>query len=514
MYPTENQVNFFESFSKPHVLQSITLRDWIELIKSSEFSNQIAELRTKNLTKAEWRIEKANFPCITPNFLYKNYKNDSKIIGSTGYIYIDIDTPDFNIEPIKDKVAAYNKSISGKGYGIYLRVTGLTPDNFKANYRTICNELGISVSVDDKAIKASQFNVLSFDPEAWYTDDSYTYSASTVPPSTVPPSSVIGDSNNIDINCTPFAGNNRTTNTYTDEGGTPIRFNNIDEIEIPEGSRYIVKWEGIKIIMCWIPAYKIHDGRKRFLLSYTNNFVFLNPKLGFGKVLEILKNVNQVAFTVPLPHDIIQSILKSIMVYKQKNTLQPIYSIRYIIFRQKEKFMKGEKIDIALTEISIHKTENSIAKIKDIIDSWDYSNGIISIRNIAKFNKISKKTVAKYYKIFKVQIEEKNNLITNKKPEQMKEELKPVPEPMLAKSSQPIEPAKEILPVKETTVKSLKKGIKELIDASVENRIDEYSIKKEIQLSVNNIVQLDKSIDKFNLYKSIVSYYQNKLKTA
>ena len=403
-------VNYYNSLQQPQVIKNITLQDWINLIQSSEFSQEIETIRDKNLTKDELDEYKKQFPAISPNFIFDDYKLDKNIIKSTGYIYIDIDQPSFDIGSISGKTAAYNKSFSNNGYAVYVRVENITPENFKNTYECICDDLGVTDVKDKRAVKHSQFNVLSFDTNAFYNDNPIIYSG-------VSASSITGDDS-----CPPMVSNIRERKTYTHDWGAKqtIRYDNLNEVDIASGERYVVNWEGISYIKCFIPIRKLSDKRKRFLLSYTTNLMYLNPWLNYEKALLVLKNVNGIAFTEPLPIERLQSTLASVMKQLKEGKLNPIYyhKKRKIIFQQTEKFFKDEKRDIALTEIAIMKTNRSLSKLETIITNWNFHlHGKITTRSIKQNFPISKKTVDKYYKHFKQQIEDKNQNQNTMKPE-------------------------------------------------------------------------------------------------
>lgn len=128
---------------------------------------------------------KACVPCITPNFLYRNTHEDINIIRPTGLLYIDIDPKKgqpFDFDPKildKSKIYSYFKTFSGIGYGILVKVEGLTKENFKDTFHAICQDLGISQYFDKNARKASQYLALSYDPDVYFNPDSFLFSSVT-----------------------------------------------------------------------------------------------------------------------------------------------------------------------------------------------------------------------------------------------------------------------------------------------------------------------------------------------
>ena len=163
------RINVYQNLKSPTVKSTITFEDWISQIQSSSLSVEIENAR-ETMTKDELDEFKANFPCVTYNFLYDGYKNDkNNLVASTGLLYIDIDIPDFETESLDlSKVYCAYRSFSGKNCSVVVKADGITKNNFKESYFNICEQLGISSAVDKIAVKASQFSVLSYDKNLFY----------------------------------------------------------------------------------------------------------------------------------------------------------------------------------------------------------------------------------------------------------------------------------------------------------------------------------------------------------
>ena len=89
---------------------------------------------------------------------------------------------------------------------------------------------------------------------------------------------------------------------------------------------------------------------------------------------------------------------------------------RKIVFNKMDSFIKGEKQEIVLQELAKKRTNDSELKMQSIIDKWKFEFGVITARNILRVTKssplnlkISYKTICKYYKYFKIEIEIKND---------------------------------------------------------------------------------------------------------
>jgi hypothetical protein len=385
-------LNTYASVSQPQVQKTITLVDWLNKIKTSEFSTQITEARKYTKGDVFYDETKASLPCVTYNFLYNKYKKDINIIGSTGIIYIDVDEPSFCISYLnKEKAYAYYKSFGGKGYSILVLADGITKKNFKHNYQKICEELGIANYVDLSARKASQFNIISYDENIFINDTPFIFDAIEV----ATPTSVIKKEQNI----------------YTSEGGK-IRFNNLDEVEL-DGNDYTVYWDGIEYVNCFIPMKKREAGnRNSFLLSYANNLIWLNPNLSKENLGTILLKVNSVACNPPVPENKIATVVESIFKYKESGSLEPIsfWKKRKFVFDPNKQLTKKEKWEIMIAEMSDKKMNDSQQKLYVILEGWDVDrDGKITQRGVYNNHPISKKTVEKYWPLFKEYVADLNS---------------------------------------------------------------------------------------------------------
>ena len=392
------KINFYKNAKTPTVYSGTTADNWFSLIRESEYSDLIMSARTGQL---DYDFVKLTLvPAVTYNFFYNKYKKDSNIISSTGLMYIDIDDPSFDPNCIdKNKIYAAYNSFGGLGWGLIVRIEGLTKENFKYNYKKIVSELKLEEFVDTNAIKASQYNVLSYDKNIEVNNHAYVYKAEDIKEVQSVPH--------------PCVYKREEREAYTHGGGTvfqkPLRFNNLDDIEF-EGD-FTVNWEGYDWVRCWLPIQKVKSGRNKLLLSYLNNLKWLNPNLTKERALKVLSSVNLRVFESPVSNQMLQRVIDSVFKYFDEGTLKPIYNKtkRKIIFSSNSEYTAEEKREIVLDICNKKKSDDSKQKIYDIIEAWDFDNyGKISIRKISNNFPISKKTVAKYWNEFKEYINQLN----------------------------------------------------------------------------------------------------------
>jgi hypothetical protein len=399
-------LNTYDNIRTPRINQlPVSVENWFEQIKKSEFSSVIESARRFGKGHPIYDNIKTAIPAATYNFNFHSNKENINITGSTGLLYIDIDVIGFDINVLDtSKIFAYYKSFGELGYCLLVQVKSLNLDNFNATYSYILNQLGVSKFYDKNAGKATQFNVLSYDPDIFINYDSFVFESITA-------DSVLSSK---DTFCTP-SDVIKKKEIYTTEGvQKSIRFNNLDVVKslIDEDKECIYNWDGWEFINCWLPRFKIKNGKRNSsLISYCNNLVWLNPQLNKAGAITIMNNANKAGCIEPLKSSEIVGIVNSIFNYKANGTLKPIVNrkSRKIVFANYSKLTKEQKFKLCRELMAEHKREVSKEKIYSTIENWDTANGKITIRSVATISGVSKKTVSKYWCEFKAYVYELNS---------------------------------------------------------------------------------------------------------
>jgi predicted transcriptional regulator len=380
-------LDYFYCTKNCNVIKQISVYDWFNCIKEGEYSDLILKARNGELDYDTTKTEQ--LPCVVYNFNFNGYKNKSNIVAPTGLLYVDIDAPDFKIENVnKSDIFAYYKSFGGKGYSIVIRVDGLTEDNFNETYAYVCSKLEISNYVDLGAKKTTQFNVLSYDENLYLNTKSKIFKS---------------------INLSPLCEINKKKKAYSTqwgENGNNVRFDNrADYLENEES--VIKNIEGFDFIQAKLLYKKVSKNRNNILLAYCTNLVWLNPNIYEDRLHAIMTAVNFNNFTNPVDEPQLQRIISSILKYKKEGTLRPTGVIkRKALFGKYCGLSKNEKLAVCREVSSESKEKASREKIQNILDCWDFVKlGKITQQSIYKNHNISKKTIEKYYKDYKKEIE-------------------------------------------------------------------------------------------------------------
>ena len=349
-------IQLYKNCKSPHV-QSITSPITILLdIKNGTYNDLVTKARTIGKGNPGYDdIKTKEIPTCTWNFGFDKYKNNDNITNPTGLLFFDIDDTSFNVDGLdKNKIFSYYKSLGGVGYGILVKVVGLSLDNFISTYDTIVSDLGITC--DTGARKATQYNVLSSDSSLFFNGNSYTYTASTYTSST----------SNIKINKKRDLTH---INLEEERIGVKSLFLNLRfEVTLESYQEDCVYLkEGKEFYNCLVPFDKetgkrraIVNGEKHRVLSiYINNLMCLNPGVSDQQVLVIVQSAINKYCIEPIPTKNIIAMIAGKRKEESEGRLKP-FGMRL------KKYWLDPKVDNKLT-----KYHNKRSKLGfDAIDAF------------------------------------------------------------------------------------------------------------------------------------------------
>lgn len=390
------QVNLYDNIKSPKIKSTISIDEWFAMIQNSKHKDLILAARQYQKGSTQYDGIKSMIPCVTYNFRFTITKSNHTIESETGLLYVDIDDPRFEPDKLNlSDVFAYYKSFGGNGYGLILKVEGLTLGNFHTTYKSILAQLNIMEYYDSGAVKPTQFNVLTYDLNIYINPESNTFMAVDIDP--IP--DVIREEEGI----------------YTQGMGSivnydqSISFTNTDQIAI-EGE-YKVIAEGYTEVKCFFPKKKVTvGGRNKHLTAYCNNLVYLNQHLSEKGVMTILESFNTNKCCPPLNQNEVRSIVKSVFRYKHDGSLKPLVKKkkRKIVFAKNTNLTAEQKFRIAASECNKLRSNVSKQRIYDSIEGWDFSLGKITQKSVIEATGLNKKTVQKYWSEFKDYVAELN----------------------------------------------------------------------------------------------------------
>lgn len=345
----------------------------------------IEEARSFGKGTDEYDIIKRNkIPCAIINFEHDSYVKCSTLLKPTGYMYIDIDD-ECNLDFDLNYVHAYWRSLSNNGYSVVLKVKGLDDNHLRESYRYVGDLL--DVGYDKAAISKDRVTVLSYDPDAYFNNDSFL----------------------IDLSSIEFTQHSNKKSFYLgyDCDGDKIRYNNLDEalnanninIEYNEDGLFdLGKDNKVVFSEVKVPFKPIHKGRReKVMSSIAHQLITLNKSYPKSRFFAHINTINKDKMIPPLDINEINSIVNK--KYRNRHNLTPIInSSRRFFYNPEYSLNATQKRRLTMKKINKDRIETSKNKITKTLTNWDYKeHGKITIKSVALISGMNRKTVQKYY---------------------------------------------------------------------------------------------------------------------
>ncbi|WP_027137409.1 primase C-terminal domain-containing protein [Gaetbulibacter saemankumensis] len=332
------------------------------------------------------------------NFLFKGKASNKNITDSTGLIFIDVDS---NKKINKNEfIFAKWKSLSKNGYGILVKVDGLTIDNFNNAYDEISKLLNINSDIG--ARKPTQQTVLSYDPKMYINHNSKVYNCANTKKVPSP----------IKQNLERRGLTSNDTFSNSSEY-RKVRFNNIndyfqnknmdlDYIFFPENKE--------KICQPFVPITVKEGQRNNTMFTYLTQITALNPWINNNYLSKLADSVNSNAFKPTLQQSEIKNIINNILKLNEEGKLELyLNKERRILFNPNKEFTFKEKMEISNRELGKLRSEKTKDIIYECIEIWDFNTlGKITQKKIADEITPSISTVKRHWEEFKSYVKELN----------------------------------------------------------------------------------------------------------
>lgn len=350
------------------VNNQITFNSWLDLIKTGDhdYINNIKSARNTSKGTEEYDALKLRVPVANYNFIFSKKRENKYLLRPTGILYIDIDKSFFDINSLnKHLIHAYWKSFGGNGYGIVVRVNGLTEDNFNDTYQYIVEKLDIENVYDVNAKKANQANVLSYDPNLYYNKDSYIFN------------SINNDGKKVSNGITKKKKEGLTpNNTFFPGESENIRYNNIEEYFTGEhkNKKYRVLEDDEQMIaVIYIPWCSKVGNRNRNMYNFGCQTIGLNHGIKHSRFIGLMNYANS-KLNNPLSDNEINSIIRSIWKKYLAGKIE-IYNNkkRRILFNPEFKISGNERRKLTNKVLGKIKSDKTKQIIYNCIENWNFN---------------------------------------------------------------------------------------------------------------------------------------------
>ena len=174
--------NYYEkgikSTSQDNVL---TIDELIKTIQDHPNKELIRELRGENYKSDRYVEIKEKLPCITPAGLFRNSRKEEEFMKASGYLFFDIDAPtiDTDIDDFKNQIildykqyiCLLGKSVGGRGLFFYIRVNGISKDNYSSVYEYYRTIIFKDLNTDNNAKGINRAHIIPYDSELYINLD-------------------------------------------------------------------------------------------------------------------------------------------------------------------------------------------------------------------------------------------------------------------------------------------------------------------------------------------------------
>ena len=349
----------------------------------------------------DYRQIKINqLPAISINFNFKNsYIKGDNVDQPTGYLYLDIDGyTEHDIDINKTYVCAYWRSLSNTGLTLVVKVNGLTPANLKIATEVIASSL--DVPYDDNAVSIDRLTVLSYDPNAYYNDNTEVFPIDDLLPEDF--------AENFEKENQKRSHFNEIKNfsTRCDYNGTKLRFDNLDEIlsqyeiDFDENGIYDFGSDNkISYAKVFPPFRTMEQGSREVRMkSIAYQLVTLNKKADRQLITDFLQRINKKKFFPCLEQQEIDGILNRI--YRNIDNKYPINNdTRRFIYDKTKNLTSADKRRYNLQKIHTGRIEKTKAELLDCMTEWNaVETSKLTIKKLANYCGKNRKTVQKYYR--------------------------------------------------------------------------------------------------------------------
>lgn len=377
---TTINVNTFQATNKPKVHDTVSVSKILATIKYGDKNLPLIQNSRKHGKGSEEYVKIKTFylPTVRFNFLFDGYAKNENIIASTGLIYLDADNVD--TIPNSEYIFAKWKSLSGLGYGILVRVEGLTKDNHHETYNSLASL--IDIDADAGGRKATQQTVLSYDPDLYYNENSKVYVCKKVSLT----------------NINKERKGIRANDTFLDEG--KIRFHNIGDF-FEDDTPYIVFKDKVCVCTPYIPRV-IPEGKRNGMMFYILcQYAILNP-LQEAFLYGIAEQINRHMKPNLSKYEVAQIVRNVIAARKNKTLKDCCTHYRKILFNPLQTFSFQQKMEIVGSILGTERSQKTLDLIYEALENWDFeANGKITQVKVAKMVGRGEATVKRHWYNFK-----------------------------------------------------------------------------------------------------------------
>ncbi len=382
--------------AKPDMVVDITTL--ARTIRDNPKKALIAKLRRCSYKSEEYDKIKEMLPCVTPAGMFGDERKTEKLIQLSQYIFYDVDGLE-NIEAAElvkndlvkkytDTIALCGISSGGRGLFFYIRVDGLSGNNYNEAFDWIAKNRFGDVDIDFNAKGISRAHIIPHDPNLYFNPMS---EAIVLPSEVTKP------------------GTKKETVSVKKNRGVcfmpSVSFYGIDQVitSISQETKVDVRApvfdiEGIPYHKLYIPL-SIADGRKHTTFrALTQSIVYLNPGVSLRMVQSFINYVNYNHTTRPMNQREMERTIahEYDRIHEAGGTdLEP--PIKVLHFNKSCGLSKERKTMIASMVNGLIKVFASVSAIEKARETIESEGRKMTKKEVARLSGVSLKTVSRHW---------------------------------------------------------------------------------------------------------------------
>jgi len=378
------QTNIFQNVKTPYVLSTTDIPTVLNHIKQGTYKEKIRESRIHGKGHPIFEKNKSETPTFTPNGTFTKKRSLDNLESLTGLIYLDIDheTDRMKIHDLPF-IYSYWKSFSGIGYGLLVSISGLTQDNFRSSWSYLNDYFGkMDINLDPHSKDISRQCVISYDPDIYINND-------VVP--LIVPVSEIPVTNNISYTGSTTLPDYQSDMTYTDKIKYQTTLDDYGDMD------YVVIEDGKEYRNTYLPRI-IEDGdRHKWLCTYTNSMLFINPSITFEMLVNILYKLNNQHCHPTLSKEDVQSIVNWSFSKHRNHKLNITTKKKKIWINPDKKLTTKQKKSIVCKESNKLRRKQTISELIVIYKQLSIDNERVTQKLLEQHSTLKIRTIKKYW---------------------------------------------------------------------------------------------------------------------
>lgn len=387
--------NLFKNITLSAVIGKIEYQSIFKLIKSSPYKSLITEARQYPKKHPIYEANKKSIPAYSPNACFNHIRSKETVKSLTGYIYCDFDMMvPASLLPTIPFIYASWLSFGGKGYGVLIKVDGLTLGNFDEVWLYLENYFltNHALVIDPQTKDYSRQNVLSYDPDIYVNENVIPLDVNTIdliPYKTFSYEDIVSKPD-FDLFDLPVNYSNQIHTGYYQ-----IKYQTV--LEDYQGKSYLIIEDGKDYRNAFM-FKTIDDGhRHRNLSSYAYGILYNNHKIGLKTFEKILLKANSQRCNPPLDETEVKHMAKSLIIKRDNKKLKIKTKKKCIWFNPESDLTLHDKQVIVGVEGGKLRKKKTLMKLIEVYQELQSKNATVTQKMLVKESGKSIRTVKSYW---------------------------------------------------------------------------------------------------------------------